>query len=69
MIKKKICKKCKAILDEDKCRIGDNNCPVFKNSEFSTQANGRVFISDPENSFIAKRMQITVKGEYAIKVK
>jgi len=38
-------------------------------SDFTTSWQGRIYISDPEKSFIAKQINIHEKGEYAIKVK
>ena len=59
---KKVCKKCKLFVD-------GQVCPICKGNQFSENWKGRVFIADPENSEIAKKIEVTVKGEYAIKVK
>lgn len=60
--KKKVCKKCRIFTSEDKC-------PVCKGTDFSSNWKGRMVIEDPEKSEIAKKLGITMKGEYAIKVK
>ncbi|MDP7141295.1 MAG: transcription elongation factor subunit Spt4 [Candidatus Woesearchaeota archaeon] len=59
---KKVCKSCKLFVD-------GNNCPVCKGNQFSTNWQGRIFIADANKSMIAQKMEITVKGEYAIKVR
>ena len=59
---KKACKKCKMFVE-------GNECPLCKSQSFSTNWKGRVFILDPNKSEIAKKIHVTVKGEYAIKVK
>lgn len=60
MAKKKCCKKCKIFVD-------GNECPICHSNKFSTNWQGRIFISDPKNSAIAEKINITIKGEYAIK--
>ena len=60
MAKKKCCKSCKIFVDGD-------TCPLCKNANFSTNWQGHVFIADPNKSEIAKKIGITVKGEYALK--
>ena len=62
MAKKKACKKCKVFVDGEQC-------PICKNSSFTNNWQGRLFITDVENSMIAKNVKATVKGEYAIKVR
>ena len=44
-------------------------CPGCKGNQFSNNWQGRISILDPEKSEIAKKIGITVKGEYAIKVR
>ena len=61
-MKKKACKRCKLFVEGDEC-------PVCHTSQFSTNWQGRIFIVDPNKSEIAKKLGITVKGEYALKVK
>ena len=62
MAKRKVCKKCKMFVD-------GNECPGCKGNQFSTNWQGRITITDPEKSEIAKKVGIKVKGEYAIKVR
>tara|TARA_Y100000310_G_scaffold209043_1_gene209672 strand:- start:1556 stop:1738 length:183 start_codon:yes stop_codon:yes gene_type:complete len=59
---KKACKKCKLIVDGP-------TCPICKGNQFSESWKGRVYISNPEKSEIAKNMELNAKGEYAIKTK
>ena len=61
-MKKKACKKCKIF-------VTGNECPICHGNKFSTNWQGRIYILDPEKSDIAKKMGITIKGEYAIKVR
>ena len=58
----KVCKKCKLFV------IG-RECPLCKGSVFSENWKGKLIILDPIRSEIAKKVGITAKGEYAIKVR
>jgi len=60
--KKKVCKSCKLFVDKDVC-------PLCKNSNFAANWQGRIYIADPNKSYIAKQMGLKEQGEYAIKVK
>lgn len=62
MSKKKACKNCKMFVEGDKC-------PSCKGNAFSTTWQGRIAILDADKSSIAKKMGITVAGEYAVKVR
>ena len=59
---RKVCKKCKMFVRKDKC-------PICNGNDFSENWKGRIYVLDAEKSEIAKKMEITVKGEYAIKVR
>ena len=59
-MKKKVCKSCKMFIE------GDEG-PVDKTSNFSTNWQGRIYISDANKSEVAQKIGIEVKGEYAIK--
>ena len=59
---KKVCINCKLFV------IG-SQCPICKGTKFSDNWKGRIIIIDPNNSEIAKKVGITVKGEYAIKIR
>ena len=62
MAKQKACKECKTIYEGEACP----NCQS-KNSVDSWK--GKVIISNPEQSEVAKRLKITKKGTYAIKIR
>jgi len=59
---RKACKTCKVF-------VTGPQCPICNNSNFSESWKGRIFIADANKSEIAKKLGITVKGEYAIKVR
>ena len=59
---KKVCKKCKLFVKGDVC-------PLCKGNQFSTNWKGKLIKLDPNESIIAKKLGITAKGEYAIKVR
>ena len=62
MAKKKVCKRCKLFVEED-------TCPQCGTSSFTNSWQGRLYISDAEKSTIAEKVNIKLKGEYAIKVR
>jgi len=49
--------------------VEGNQCPTCKNDQFSVSWQGRLHILDTNKSFIAKKIGIGIKGEYAIKVR
>ena len=49
--------------------VEGSECPVCKSNQFSTNWQGRLAIIDANKSIIAKKIGITAKGEYAIKVR
>ena len=59
---KKVCKRCKLIVE-------GNECPICKGKQFSNNWQGRLSVLDAEKSEIGKKIGITVKGEYALKVR
>ena len=60
MVKQKACKICKRIYEGDKCTRCD--------SKESTEGfKGRIYVKNPEGSEIAKKLNITEKGNFAIK--
>lgn len=61
-MKKKVCKKCKIFVEGEVC-------PVCKRNQFSTNWQGRIYFLDPARSTIATKINVDVKGEYAIKVR
>ncbi|MBU0460187.1 MAG: DNA-directed RNA polymerase subunit E'' [Nanoarchaeota archaeon] len=62
MAKKKACKKCKLFVE-------GGECPNCKSSNFTTSWQGRLYVNDVSESMIAEKINIKVKGEYAIKVR
>jgi len=61
-MKRKVCKKCKLFVKE-------SACPICQSSDLSETWQGRLYITDPEKSQVAKKAEIKQKGEYAIKVR
>jgi RNA polymerase subunit RPABC4/transcription elongation factor Spt4 len=59
---KKVCKKCKLMVE-------GHECPICKGNQFSTNWQGRIYIIDAKKSSIAQKLEIPIKGEYAIKVR
>lgn len=62
MTTKKVCKKCRVFIEGDKC-------PSCGGNQFNEAWKGRIFVRNPEESDIAKKIGISKKGTYAIKVK
>ncbi|MBW2983324.1 DNA-directed RNA polymerase subunit E'' [Candidatus Woesearchaeota archaeon] len=61
-MKKKACKKCKIFTEDDLC-------PICKKDSFTTNTQGRIYFLDVKNSRVAHEMDVTMNGEYAIKVR
>jgi len=55
------CRKCRAIT------IG-KVCSICKSSDLTRDWSGIILIVQPENSQVAKTLEITQKGKYALKV-
>jgi DNA-directed RNA polymerase subunit E" len=62
MVKKKACKRCKMFVESGTCL----NC---KSNLTTTSWQGRLYVTDVQNSQVAHEVGIKVKGEYAIKVR
>jgi DNA-directed RNA polymerase subunit E" len=62
MSKEKVCKNCNMIYEGDRC-------PGCGSQEYTEEIKGRLVITDPEKSEIAKNVGINKKGTYAIKAK
>jgi DNA-directed RNA polymerase subunit E" len=58
---KQACKTCKKLVTGDKC-------PLHPGAKLVENWKGQIIVLDPANSELAKRMKITDKGEYAIRV-
>lgn len=63
MPKQKACKVCKRIYE------GGDKCPKCDSKESIEGFKGRVVILNPENSEVAKKLNINEKGNYAIKTR
>jgi DNA-directed RNA polymerase subunit E" len=61
-MRKKVCKQCRIFAEE-------GICPVCRGNDFATSWQGRVNVLNAEKSAIAKKMNVSVSGEYAIKVR
>ena len=59
---KKACKQCRILIE-------GGNCPLCSNSDFASSWNGRIVVIDPEKSAIAKKLEVSKEGDYAIKVR
>ena len=59
---KKVCRKCRLFVD-------GSVCPLCKGSNFTDNWKGRIVVTDPNKSEIAKKLGFHAKGEYAIKVR
>lgn len=60
--KSKACRTCRMIIEEGR------ECPNCKGTSFTTFWRGYVVITNPEKSEVAKKMGITKKGEYALRL-
>jgi DNA-directed RNA polymerase subunit E" len=60
MAKEKSCKICKYLTTE-------NVCPNCGNEEFTENFKGVVVVLNPENSEVAKKLNISNKGKFALK--
>lgn len=58
----KACRKCKYLVPKD-----ESTCPVCGFNEFSDKWSGLIIVIDV-NSFIAKKLNITKEGYYAVKI-
>lgn len=60
--KEKACKLCNKIYEGDKC-------PACGAKESTEGFKGRTYVIDPEKSEIAKKLNISSKGEFAVKTR
>lgn len=58
---KRACKACRYLTE-------GNKCPACHSDQFSDSWKGKLVVLNVEQSEIAKKIGIKVKGEYAIKV-
>ena len=61
-MKKKACKKCRIIVQGDKC-------PICNGTSFTTNIKGRIHIIDANKSKIAEVLDAKIPGEYAIRIR
>lgn len=57
----KVCKSCKRIYE-------GSECPNCKSQETSSNFKGKMIIINPEQSEVAKNLNIKQKGTYAVKL-
>lgn len=60
--KRKVCKECKIFVKGDEC-------PLCHGKDLTTNWEGRIIITDANKSEIAQKLNLKIKGEYAIKAK
>ena len=60
MAKEKACKQCKSIFEGSKC-------PRCGSTEISDSFKGKVVVLNPEQSEVAKHLNIKDKGNFAVK--
>jgi DNA-directed RNA polymerase subunit E" len=62
MAKKNACKRCKLLFE-------GSTCPMCKSDGVTSSWQGKIYINDANQSMIAEKINIKVKGEYAIKAR
>ena len=62
MTKQKACKICNAIYEGAKC-------PKCESKESTESFKGRIVVLNPENSEIAQKLNIKIKGNFAIRTR
>ncbi|ABM80304.1 transcription elongation factor subunit Spt4 [Hyperthermus butylicus] len=60
----KACRRCKSLVPREATR-----CSVCGSTDLTEDWEGVVIILDPEKSLIAKKLEITRPGRYALKVR
>lgn len=60
--KKKACTNCRML-------VAGSECPVCKTSNLTPTWKGRMVVLDANKSELAKKVGITIKGEYAIRTR
>ena len=59
---RRACKECRRVFEDEK------ECPVCKEDTLTRSFQGTVVIFDPKESIVAKKLNLTAPGEYALKV-
>lgn len=65
MFKVLACKKCGYIIDDIE---NPQECPICQNKKFTTFWKGSIIVTDPENSEVAKKLNLEQKGKYALRI-
>ncbi len=76
----KACRQCQFLFDQkdsqlfpeaekDNRKFQLDRCPNCNSTDLSEDYSGMVLIFDPEKSEIAKRLNVTRKGQYALRVR
>jgi len=55
-----MCPKCKRLLST-------SSCPIHKDAKLQESWKGRIIVVEPDNSELAKKINISEAGEYALK--
>jgi len=61
--KEKACKICKIVYE------GREKCPKCDSKEYTESFKGKIIVTNPENSEIAKKLNLKEKGTFAIKTR
>jgi DNA-directed RNA polymerase subunit E" len=66
----KACRKCRKIVEEDDSEPKEiiKECPICGGNVFTTFWKGNALIIDPENSDVAKAMEVKTPGRYALRL-
>lgn len=66
----KSCRKCRKIIEENDADEKDviKECPICGGNVFTTFWKGMAVVIDPENSEVAKTMEIETPGRYALRL-
>lgn len=64
VLKEQACKKCGYVIEEKETE----ECPICQNKKFTTFWKGAVVVCDPENSEVAKKLNILQKGKFALRI-
>jgi DNA-directed RNA polymerase subunit E" len=56
------CRTCKIITDE-------NVCPICRSTDLSDDYSGLLVVLDPENSQLAKKLDVEKEGRYALRIR
>jgi DNA-directed RNA polymerase subunit E" len=60
-----VCRDCHTVIEDDKAET----CPVCGSNSLTEDWSGYVIITHPEESEIAREMEVTEPGKYALKVR